>query len=407
MVNTDAAAPSLPAAPPSRRFKWANLRLIGYYWRHELQSRPQAFAFRLLLLAAIFSALLSFALFLPVYEYWRLSPYLHSAYDFYVNGPITESHYQEVSRDPSTEQVAVAWRVSPMIVYADGKMARGNPLLHVFDRLPESEQGWLPQATRLSGQIDTYQPESSAVVSYRLAQDLDLQVGDTITMPLELLKTTLTYTIAAIHEPAEGGARELVAVERTPRIQALLAALDDSQLRGHDLFVVSSNPQATRTLLEEMFSDEQALLFSRADQIANQQASIEYRPPVVVAISLLGLLGYLVVLWRDAQAAFTERSRNAAILHALGMTPGFILGVIMLEQMILGLVVVGLAGIVAAGIVYSWLLGYALYLPASLLWQALILSAVVHVIVVALLAGQVRWRLQHLPVSRLLAPEIR
>ena len=223
----------------------------------------------------------------------------------------------------------------------------------------------------------------AAILPDGLARDLDLQVGDTMTIPVDSMHQLKLTVAATVERSMPGTSGEAILVGWKDATESL-------SVLGADAFAVRFEKGAAATASPLL--REEATLFALesnpieriqgaiADALARVFTVFDALAVVAVIVAALGIVNTLTM-------GVVERIREIGLLRAIGMSRRQVMRMVVVEATILGVVGVILGSIagVAAGAVLLQL-GGGLGAPGGVPWLPIGIAAVLGLVLPALAA---------------------
>ncbi len=253
------------------------------------------------------------------------------------------------------------------VAAAAGELKAPASIVHDGSDLSSRSQGraWIPDRrlnplTLVSGRAPKGADE--VVVDRQSAEDASLRVGSTATVntPSGQIRPRVVGTSEFGDDPAvdDGGT---ISFDATAAIDLL-----NSGVKGYDDVLVRTDPGAAQAVRQRLSSTLPPSLevvtgaSFRADQQAQNAGLVDLLRPALQAFAYLALFVAGFVIFNTFSVVVTQRSRELALIRAVGGTPGQVRRSLLFEGLGIGLVAS------AIGIVVGALL--ALLLQSALGW---------------------------------------
>jgi FtsX-like permease family len=342
------------------------------------------------------AAAVNFGLFAPAFRSFQVAALEQAKFDLWVNGPMDEATMLKVVAAPASGASAPMVDITPRYLEHNGNRAVAENGRFADDAA--ALESIYPIGLLLEGEPVSALGDDGIALDRLLADSLVVAPGDEVVMNFmdgDGQEFNVTRTVRSIYG-SSGPLQSSIGGLAVPDVLHVLA---NGGSRYSSVYQTASDPDALRTRLASSFGND-LQYFMRADMLneARARANQVAEPVRELLLVALASLILVVVLIRDLNATMGLRSRQAAVLIALGVTPTRIARALALEQF----------GVIAAALAIGAVIGLILFgqlhlpVPMADLWLVITYLAVMAVAASVAVIVVARRRLATVPITRLL-----
>lgn len=287
-----------------------------------------------LFLIVIISVLLSFTFVLPIATYYQLAPYRYGNYDYLLNGDFSVALADMLVAREDIYHLVPAFTLGSQIVGEKGDRTYVEIYYTPDDSINDLWHSKFSKENLLKGRYPLHTGEIA--ISSLVARGQNLSVGDEVTIQFDSVIISLPAKIVGIYSLLDSGS----AVAPVSR-DVLNTLVYNYNMSLEEIFIQSGylekypllksitynwmwittdrNEAEMHNLLNPLFpEDNTILLLSRKKQEQQALEWLEFTPPVVTTISLIGLVALSILCHREAVSSKEVYGPVQALLGLLG-----------------------------------------------------------------------------------------
>lgn len=286
-----------------------NISLCIYFLNKQIKNKFGYYLKQVLIMSLIFSIVAILNIIPESYKYLREVPVEKAQYDYLINGMLYDDQYEALKSNPDIETVVATseWDGMRITNNHNGKQVINN----IFFINNINNAGQLLPSSNYFIKEGKYS-ENTAVITARLADDLNLKIGDAITIDwstFHLPGYATQYLISGIlYETSSGECIEADINPAKESIQSVVKILYPySHTADYSQFYVKMNaPNSDKRIISNFLNDKQTL-FSRSDILAIERAQVDglstvqlgYEQKGILILYLLVFIGYSLMKMRN------------------------------------------------------------------------------------------------------------